>query len=453
MRAQYGKVSDIYGRRKCLVFCWTVFGLGCLLVYVPKLLVLTMTLTKDRGVGQTYWQIILGRAISGIGSAGKIALTSIVVADLVPLRHVAQYRAYVNLTATTARSIGGPIGGWLSGSVGWRWCFLVQFPVALIGLGLVLWKLPEPRQFQSQQLEEDGKKISNLSRIDFTGAITLVGTILTGLISLDMATKGASVLITSSLGAVFITFLVLFVLTEKHYADEPILPLDLVSKRDVLTSYLIVGFQSAGQFGLLYTIPIYFQVVGRESISSTGTRIVPVVIGNAVGTVSSGKLITKFKKYKHLTIFGNLTGLVGFLLVLLSWRGNTNWFQALFVSLPGVGMGIIQSSTFIHLAASLDHSQIAIAGTTWFLAQNIGVLVGASLSTTVINDALQSSLQTSLSGLIKKDDIIEHVTSSVEYTQTLPEAIWNLVSKAYISALFYSNGMLPNSFGFVTRTD
>lgn len=80
MRAQYGKVSDIYGRRKCLVFCWTVFGLGCLLVYVPKLLVLTMTLTKDRGVGQTYWQIILGRAISGIGSAGKIALTSIVVA-------------------------------------------------------------------------------------------------------------------------------------------------------------------------------------------------------------------------------------------------------------------------------------------------------------------------------------------------------------------------------------
>ncbi|KAH6986479.1 major facilitator superfamily domain-containing protein [Ilyonectria sp. MPI-CAGE-AT-0026] len=385
----YGKVSDIYGRRKCLVFCWTVFGLGCLLV----------------GVGQTYWQIILGRAISGIGSAGKIALTSIVVADLVPLRHVAQYRAYVNLTATTARSIGGPIGGWLSGSVGWRWCFLVQFPVALIGLGLVLWKLPEPSQFQSQQLEEDGKKVSNLSRIDFAGAITLVGTILTGLISLDMATKGASVLITSSLGVVFITFLVLFVLTEKYYADEPILPLDLVLKRDVLTSYLIVGFQSAGQFGLLYTIPIYFQVVGRESISSTGTRIVPVVIGNAVGTVLSGKLITKFKKYKHLTIFGNLTGLFGFLLVLLSWRGNTNWFQALFVSLPGVGMGIIQSSTFIHLAASLDHSQIAIAGTTWFLAQNIGVLVGASFSTTVINHALQSCLQTSLSGLENKDDV------------------------------------------------
>lgn len=129
-------------------------------------------------------------------------------------------------------------------------CFLVQFPLALFGLGLVLWKLPEPRQFQPQQLEDDGKKVSNLSRIDFAGAITLVGTILTGLMSLEMATKGASVLITSSLAAAFMTFLVLFVLTEKHYADEPILPLDLVSKRDVLTSYLIVGFQSAGQFGV-----------------------------------------------------------------------------------------------------------------------------------------------------------------------------------------------------------
>lgn len=80
MRAQYGKVSDIYGRRKCLVFCWTVFGLGCLLVYLRKIFDLRMSLTIARGVGQTYWQIILGRAISGIGSAGKIALTSIVVA-------------------------------------------------------------------------------------------------------------------------------------------------------------------------------------------------------------------------------------------------------------------------------------------------------------------------------------------------------------------------------------
>lgn len=99
---------------------------------------------------------------------------------------------------------------------------------------------------------------------------------------------------------------------------------------------------------------------------------------------------------------GNATGIIGFTLILLRWHGHTNWFEALFVALPGFGMGVIQSSTFIHLAASLDHSEIAIAGTTWFLAQNVGVLVGASFSTTLINHVLRTSLETSLDLLDNK---------------------------------------------------
>ncbi|KAL2678794.1 hypothetical protein Neosp_009545 [[Neocosmospora] mangrovei] len=359
----YGKLSDIYGRKVCLVFCWIVFGIGCLLV----------------AVGQSYWHLLLGRAVSGVGSAGKIALTSIIVADVIPLPKVAQYRGYVNLTATIARSLGGPIGGWLAGSVGWRWPFLIQLPVALAGLALVLWKLPEPKEAVSEEDADSQLTGSKISRVDFAGAATLVATVLTGLLSLDFCTKHDLGLVVYSLVGAFVLSLSLFCAIEKYYAKEPILPLELVFKREVLTSYSIVCFQAAGQFGLLYTIPIYFQVVGRESIASSSSRIVPVVVGNAFGTITSQRLITKTQRYKGLTAFGNIVGL------------------------------------------------------------NIGVLMGASISTATINYALRHGLETLLRGIDGRDEIIKNVTSNVEYTQNLPDHLWVLVSKAYIRAIACSN--------------
>ncbi|RMJ17737.1 hypothetical protein CDV36_002563 [Fusarium kuroshium] len=419
----YGKLSDIYGRKVCLVFCWIVFGIGCLLV----------------AVGQSYWHLLLGRAISGIGSAGKIALTSIIVADVIPLPKVAQYRGYVNLTATIARSLGGPIGGWLAGSIGWRWPFLIQLPVALAGLALVLWKLPEPKETVPEEDSDSQPTGSKISRVDFAGAAMLIGTVLTGLLSLDFSTKHGLGLVFYCLIGSFVLSLSLFCIIEKHYAKEPILPLELVFKREVLTSYSIVCFQAAGQFGLLYTIPIYFQVIGRESIASSSSRIVPVVVGNAFGTIASQRLITKTHRYKGLTAFGNIVGLFGFSLIFLRWRGSTRWFDALLVALPGTGMGVIQSTTFVHLAASLDRSEIAIAGASWFLAQNIGVLMGASISTAMINYALRHGLETLLNGIEGRDEIIRNVTSNVEYTQNLSDNLWMLVSKAYIRAIACSN--------------
>ncbi|KAH8170351.1 major facilitator superfamily protein [Sarocladium implicatum] len=380
----YGKLSDIFGRRACLVFCWTVFGTGCLL----------------SGLGTRYWHVILGRAVSGVGSAGKIALTSVIVADIVPLRNVATYRSYVNLMATVARSMGGPIGGWLAGTVGWRWPFIVQFPIAILGLMLVLWKLPEPSAVSkvdaSSVAQQD--KQSGFARVDLMGAGSLVATIIAGMLALDLASKGYPLYVPVVMGVLFILFFCLFIFVERSYAKEPILPLSLIGRRDVLSAYLAIALQAAAQFGLLYSIPIYFQVAMSESVSRASTRIVPVVVGNALGTVVAGRLISKSKRYKGLMAFANCTGLAGFTLVLLRWHGSTGSMEALYVLLPGVGMGIVQATSFMHLAASVDHDEIAIAGTAWFLAQNVGVLVGASLSTALINKVLRPSLEQALEG-------------------------------------------------------
>jgi predicted MFS family arabinose efflux permease len=297
--------------------------------------------------------------------------------------------------ATMARSMGGPIGGWLAGTIGWRWPFIVQFPVAVLGLILVLWKLPEP---SPSPPSNEGEKESAFSRIDFAGSASLVATIVVGMLALDLATKGCPIYIGTIMGFAFLLLLCVFYLVEKKHAKEPILPLDLVGRRDVLSAYLNIALQAAGQFGLLYSIPIYFQVAMQESVARASTRIIPVVVGNALGTVVAGRLITKSKRYKALMAFANCVGFAGFALLLLRWHGNTHPTEAFYVVLPGVGMGIIQSASFMHLAANVEHHEIAIAGTSWFLAQNVGVLVGASLDTALINAVVRKSLETALNG-------------------------------------------------------
>ncbi|KAL1608007.1 hypothetical protein SLS60_002946 [Paraconiothyrium brasiliense] len=98
MQPLYGKLSDIYGRKSLLLVAYVLFATGCAVV----------------GVAQSMGHAILGRVISGLGASGMTALVSVLITDLVPLRDVATWRSYVNIAATTGRSIGGPLGGWLA---------------------------------------------------------------------------------------------------------------------------------------------------------------------------------------------------------------------------------------------------------------------------------------------------------------------------------------------------
>lgn len=109
-------------------------------------------------------------------------MISILITDLVPLRDVASWRSYVNVVATTGRSIGGPLGGWLADTVGWRWSFLGQVPLAGLGMMLIAITLP-PRLHSLQDNESQGSK---LARIDFTGALMLTLSILSLLVPLEI---------------------------------------------------------------------------------------------------------------------------------------------------------------------------------------------------------------------------------------------------------------------------
>jgi MFS family permease len=190
-------------------------------------------------------------------------LYSNLTTDLVPLRDVAVWRSYANIAATTGRSLGGPIGGYLTDEIGWRWLvlflpfklsctndgdhrsFLGQCPPTLLALALVAWKLEIP----SLATTSTQSAISKLRRVDFLGAIFLSLSIVCGLLALDfggqrMPWTDPEILLL--LGASVMT-LNIFVLVEAVWAKEPIFPLRLLLNRDVITSYINLGFQTGAQ--------------------------------------------------------------------------------------------------------------------------------------------------------------------------------------------------------------
>lgn len=142
------------------------------------------------------------------------------------------------------RSLGGPLGGFMTDTIGWRWSFLGQCPPAMLALALVAYKLQVPAMNDSKQTH-----LQKLGRIDFLGAIFLSVSIVCGLLVLDLGGQRLTwtePIVLGLFGAALIS-LHLFLLIEGFHAKEPIFPLRLLLNRDVITTYINLGFQTGAQ--------------------------------------------------------------------------------------------------------------------------------------------------------------------------------------------------------------
>jgi MFS family permease len=200
---------------------------------------------------------VIGRVIAGIGGAGCQALVSLIILDLFPLRQVAALRSYVNIAATTGRSLGGPIGGFLADTIGWRWSFILQSPLIVVS-GLIVWYLV-PQNSHSKgpttngETRENGESgTSKWARIDFAGAILIASTITSIMLAAELAGQKLpwNHPIIFGLIALSLASGVLFVYTENHWAVEPIFPLHLLKKQEVVCGYLVLALQISAQLAV-----------------------------------------------------------------------------------------------------------------------------------------------------------------------------------------------------------
>jgi MFS family permease len=422
----YGKLSDIYGRKAMLLLAYLLFAVGLIMV----------------GVGQSMPILIVGRVISGAGSSGMTSLVSILLTDLVPLRAVATWRSYINIVSTTGRSIGGPLGGWMSDTIGWRWSFLCQAPVAGVAMALIAWTLPSP---PSRDVG-DGMRGSKFARIDFMGAICMTLSILGLLLPLEIG--GERVAWSSptiiALFAAAVVFGLLFLAIEGWVAKEPIVPLPLLRHRDVVMPGFVMFCQCAAQTTLMFAVPLYFQVTSNASNALAGAHLIPSVVGNTLAGLISGAYISRTGRYKLLVILATILASLGFSLLIVRWHGHTNWLESFYIFPCGFAMGMVQSSLFISIQAGVESEFSAIAASILYLTQPIGNVAGLAIASAVLQGTLKQELGQRLAKLGYEGDsrqrIIDEAVSNVHYVDKAKAVIANAVVGSYIQALEWTHG-------------
>ncbi|KAI9046068.1 efflux pump antibiotic resistance protein [Aspergillus affinis] len=408
---QYGKLSDIYGRKPLLLVAYALFAAGCLI----------------SGIGRDLWTVIGGRAVSGIGGAGIMTLGSIITTDTVPRREVASWRAYVNIFMTLGRSLGGPVGGWLTDAVGWRWLFLLQIPFITLAACLVRGKLKLSRRDTSK---------ASIRRVDFLGTALLGLSIVAIIILLDRgghAFPWAS-WTTLVLGSTGLGSLATFVWVETRVASEPIFQLDILRRPNVAASYLVGFLQIASQLGMLFSVPLYFQVTQRASATVAGGHMVPAVVGNTLGGLVAGGFIRRTGRFKTLLVVAGLVASISHVLLLLRWNGQTGPWESLYITPGGLGTGIASAAAFVSMTALLQPQEVAMATSGYMLLVSLAMTTGVTLTNTVLGLGFKSQLQHHLHGE-GAAEIIRSATSDTGFIARLDGRVREIVVGCFVAGL------------------
>ncbi|VDB92534.1 unnamed protein product [Peniophora sp. CBMAI 1063] len=410
----YGKMSDIFGRKPCLMFAYVIFSIGCLAC----------------GYARNMTELIAARAFAGIGGGGMQTLVSIIMSDLVPLRSRGTWQGILNLVWATGMAVGAPLGGVLADSIGWRWSFIAQAPLAIVALILVGYalRLPQP---------EAAHWKDRLKRIDFGGAFTLVIALCALLLAMD---RGGNVAwddtITVVALIIFGLFFSTFVLVEMRLAKEPFAPKRIVANHTLAAAYLCNFFCVAGGVCLIFYVSLYVQAVLHRSAAEAGSALIPGIIAGVIGSLAGGYIMQVTGRYWVLTVLSYALMLGGQILVSLSTGIIGHSFVGLeiglFIMSLGNGSGITTTLiALIHQAGATDQ---AIATAVSYLFRSLGSVLGISVGSTIFQERLRHLLKSGLTdGNV--DEIVRRVRETLAYIDELPADTREIVFASYAGAV------------------
>ena len=362
----YGKISDLYGRRPVFQFAIVTFLIG----------------SFAAGAATSMNQLIIFRALQGLGAGGLMALTFVIIGDIVAPRERGRYQGYFG-GVWGLSSVAGPLlGGFFSdhakifGITGWRWIFYINLPVGIAALLITSAALHIPNQHKAH-------------KIDYSGALLLVigATSLLLTISVFGPQDGWSNSKTIISTIVAIAFIVLFLIRE-GYAKEPILPLNLFKNHTFSITSLLGFIIGAGMFGAIVMLPLYLQVVKGNSATISGLKLIPFMLGIVSMSIFSGKQITKHGHYKRYPIIGLVIMTVG-LFFLSTLKENTPFWQLfIYAVMIGMGLGFSMQTIVIALQNAVDFKDMGVATSANTFFRSIGGTVGVAIFGTIYANRL-----------------------------------------------------------------
>ena len=357
----YGKLSDIYGRRKLYVFAMALFLIGSVLC----------------GMATTLTHLILARALQGIGAGGIMPLAFILIGEMFSLEQRSKMQGVFS-GVWGVSSVAGPLlGGFIVDQLSWHWIFYINvFPGLIAGVLVAFaWR--------------DQAYSHERPAVDYAGAALLSASVVLLLLGLmELGTSQGWVFIASAVGLFVILFHV-----ERRAAD-PILPLALFRDRLFATATSHGLFTGWAVFGTISFIPLFVQSVLGASPTQAGVTVTPMLLGWVACSIFGSRILLKVG-YRRLSIIGTSLFFIGASLLALFGADANRIFVMVFVTLMGMGMGLSIPAYVIAVQTTVERRHLGTATSMLQFSRSMGGTLGVSVMGAALSARLAANLNAS----------------------------------------------------------
>jgi len=393
----YGKLSDLYGRKRFFMSAITVFIIGSALC----------------SFATSMYMLAAFRALQGIGAGGLFSLALAIIGDIVPPRERAKYQGYFMAVFATSSVLGPVIGGFFAnqghilGITGWRWVFLVNVPIGIAALGVVA---------RTLHLEHHRRNHT----IDYLGAAALIVALVPLLTVAEQGrdwgwTSGRS-LAAFGIGAVGI---VTFVLAERIAGLDALIPLTIFRNRAILVAILGSVVVGVAMFGGMMSLPLYMQIVHGATPMRSGLMMLPMVFGLMVASVVSGQVVSRTGHLRPFPIIGTVLMVVGLGLLSRITADTHLWLVMGFMFVLGYGVGNCMQPMILAVQSSVAATEIGMATSAAVFFRQMGGTLGVAVFLSILFSTVGDNIKGSLSAAAGTPAFQAALTSAADNTDLL----------------------------------
>ncbi|MEU6545713.1 MFS transporter [Streptomyces sp. NPDC046859] len=399
----WGKLADLFSKKLLIQLALVVFVAGSALA----------------GLSQNPAMLITFRVVQGIGMGGLSSLAQIILAAMISPRERGRYNGYLGATFATAM-VGGPlIGGVITDTdwLGWRWCFYVGVPFAVVALIVLQRTLHLP-------------VVKRKVKVDWAGALFITAAVCLLLIWVTFAGDKYDWMSwqTGAMTGGALVLLLIFVFVESR-ASEPIVPLRLFRNRTITLASLASLFVGVAMFAGTIFFSQYFQLARDESPTMSGVLTIPMILGLFVSSTVSGQVITRTGRWKAWLLGGGVLVTAGLGLLGTIRYDTAYWHVAIFMALLGLGVGMMMQNLVLATQNQVDPSDLGAASSVVNFFRSLGGAMGVSALGAVLSHRITHYVQDGLTELGVRGSSSGH--GEIPDLDSLPAPVRAVVEGAY----------------------
>lgn len=364
----YGKLSDLFGRKRLFVFAILLFLAGSAL----------------SGLSRSMTQLIVFRGIQGLGAGGVLPLAQAIIGEIFSPRERFRYQGYTGAVFAASSIVGPLLGGYLTDSVSWRAIFYVNLPLGALTLLVIATTMKIPFERREHPIDLWGGALLAASVTLLLLAAVWIG-----------SASPADAPVVGGLALAGLGLAVAFVLVELR-AAEPILPLRLFGDSIFTVANSAALLIGAGRLGVTVYIPVFVQGVIGTSATHSGVVLIPLMLGWVGSSVTVGQIVTRTGRYRVWPISGTLTSLVGFVLLSRLDVHATQLDAIVSMVVIGSGMGQMFQTYVVAMQNSVPRAELGIATASIQFSRTIGAMFGIAIFGTLLTRRLGAELSVRL---------------------------------------------------------